>query len=162
MFRIKSHSIFMLISTFLCMAIISCGFKEENLVNIESSYTNQQILLKVAGILNSFKTDDPIFLELYYNTSKEIIFPSNYNLRIFYKNSDEWIEIKEKPTQRFPGEDIVFSPTQPMSYAESVVLAPDLPNKLEKYHLRIYVVGNMNEEGKIIQVTAYTEIELSP
>ena len=68
----------------LSLVLISCSPTEENLVNIDPSYMNQQILLKKAGVLNTFKIDDPIFLELYYNTNNVIVFPNNYGLKIYY------------------------------------------------------------------------------
>lgn len=146
----------------LSLVLISCSPTEENLVNIDPSYMNQQILLKKAGVLNTFKIDDPIFLELYYNTNNVIVFPNNYGLKIYYKADNEWIEVAEKPTQRFPDGEVIFSPEKQMAFAESVVVAPSLLDKTRKYYLRIYVIGNMKVDADTVQVSAFTDIELVP
>ncbi len=146
----------------ICLVFSSCSTKEENLVEVNSDYINNQILIRIAGFANTFKTVDPIFLELKYNTSNEIVFPNNYNLRLFYQEKDKWIEIKEKPTQRYPEGDIIFSPKISMPIVESVVVFPDLPDLNEEYTLRIYVIGEMNIKERKELVAAYTEIKLSP
>lgn len=142
--------------------LISCNSNEQNLINIDSSHINNEILIRVADFANTFKTKDSIFLELKYNSINDITFPNNYNLRIFYKNDNNWIEINEKPTQRFPEGDILFSPNVSMPIVESVVVFPALPNSFENYVLRIYVIGSMNTEQGDIDVAAYTDVKLSP
>ena len=146
-----------------CLFVISCAPKEKRLIDVDPAYTNKQILLRTASFLNTYKTKDPIFLELKYNDTNEIVFPTNYNLRIFYKiDNNEWIEINEKPTRRFPEGDIVFSPNKQMPIAEAVVVYPDLPNLVDNYILRIYVIGDMATDQGTNKVAAFTEMKLIP
>ena len=145
-----------------CFALIACAQEEKSLVEIDSSFTNNQIVLRTAPFTNTFKTNEPIFLELEYNSSNKIVFPNNYNLRIFYQNQKEWMEISEKTTQRYPKGDVVFSPDIHIPIAEAISVHPNLPGLLERYTLRIYVIGDMYGESGINQVAAFVDVELSP
>lgn len=145
------------------LLLVSCTPSEESaLVPIEESYVNTQILLRAPSYSNTFRTQDPINLELKYNTSYEITFPNNYNLRIFENNSGKWVEIKEKPTERYPLGDVVLSPDKEMPAVQVVVLFPDLPFLERGYSLRIYVIGDMKANGEIVEVAAYTDVMLRP
>ncbi|MBL8099017.1 MAG: hypothetical protein JNK81_07530 [Anaerolineales bacterium] len=153
---------FFFVLAMFVIVLISCNSQEQNLINVEPSYINNEILIRVASFANTFKTKDPIFLELKYNSTNDITFPNNYNLKIFYKTKNEWVEINEEPTQRFPEGDILFSPNITMPIVESVVVYPALPSLFENYVLRIYVIGKMSTEQGEKDVAAYTEVNLSP
>ncbi len=143
--------------------LTSCASSERPpTINVDSKYINQQILLRAPKYANTYKTKDVITLELKYNSNNEIIFPNNYNLRIFEETINGWTEIKERPTERIPSGDVVFSPEKYMPAVEIVFLHPELPNPNEESFLRIYVIGKMKEGDEIIDVAAYTTIVLSP
>jgi hypothetical protein len=131
-------------------------------LSFDDAYLNQQILLRVGSFLNTFKTSDPINLELKYNSYDEIVFPNNYNLKIFERTNGTWAEIVEKPITRLPAGDVVFSPTKEMPAVYVIYLSPDLKNINTNYQLRIYVFGNMKTNEGIQEVAAYTDIELHP
>ncbi|MBK9007550.1 MAG: hypothetical protein IPM31_11225 [Anaerolineae bacterium] len=131
-------------------------------LSFEDAYLNQQVLLRVSSYSNTYKTRDPINLELKYNSDQEIIFPYDYNLKIFERSDEMWVELKEKPTYRFPLSDIVLSPPIEMPAVQVVVFFPDLQNPFRKYYIRIYVIGNMKTNNGIKEVAAYTEITLQP
>jgi hypothetical protein len=95
-----------------------------------------------------------------YQADNEIVFPNDYNLRIFKKTNEGWIEIKEIPTTRLPEGDIVLS--RPTKTLESLSVAPDLVDYNQSYHLRIYVIGDMNTNEVIKKVAAYTDVVLHP
>jgi hypothetical protein len=144
------------------MILISCVTQNTDPIPVESVFLNEQIKLRAASYLNTFKTGDAVYLELKYNTNRKIVFPNNYNLRIFYKLDNEWAELKEKPTQRYPEGEIVFSPTVYMPATEVVPVLPDLPSRLKEYDLRIYVMGHMEDKDKLVEVFAYAVIALRP
>ena len=106
--KILTKKFYALFALFLLLA--SCQ-KNNNLpdaIYFEPSYLNQQIKLSVPAYFNSLKTTDPVRLEFQYYSDKEIVFPRDFNLRIFKLANGSWIEIKELPTDRYPNEDFVF------------------------------------------------------
>ena len=153
-----------LIVILLCQVlIISCSDSVSvPSIDIEKKYINRQILLRAPTFSNSFSTLDPINLELKYNTDSEIVFPNNYNLKIFMQTGQGWVEIKEKPIVRLPSGDVVFSPSKQMPAVEDIFFSPQLPSNNQKYQLRIYVIGNMTKNGERINVAAFTDIVLHP
>ena len=129
---------------------------------LEDKYVNQQILVRAPNYSNTYNVGDSISLELKYNSKYEIVFPNDYNLRIFEDTGDGWVEIKQKPTQRIPSGDIVLFPTAELPAVQIVILFPDLPDLQRKYLLRIYVIGQMKIDGDLVKVAAYTQIALHP
>ncbi len=142
--------------------LVSCTSSRQPPVPLDEKYVNQQILLRAAPYANTFTTDDSITIEMKYNSTNEIVFPRDYNLRLFENTKDGWVEIYEKPTERYPSDDIVLSPHKLMPLATIVFVSPDFQNFDRKYKLRIYVFGVMKEEGEIVEVAAYTDVVLHP
>lgn len=143
--------------------LISCSrFESSPPISIDDGFINQQILLRAPDFSNSFKTTNPIILELKYNSNNEIVFPNNYNLRIFQRTDSEWIEIYEKPIERLPAGNVVFSPTKEMPAVEVIFLSPDLQKPGSKHQLRIYVIGDMKTNEGVKEVAAYTDVMLYP
>jgi hypothetical protein len=141
--------------------LLSCSSPKDNVqTDIEHEYINQQILLKAPNFGNTFKTEDPIFLDILSQSSNEIVFPNNYNLKIFAKTNEGWIEIKEIPTTRFPEGDTILSPTAQIR--ESFAVTPDLVDYSKRYQLRIYVIGDMETNEGIKKVAAYIDLTLNP
>jgi hypothetical protein len=131
-------------------------------IDIEKEYLNQQILLRAPNFSNSFNTLDRISLELKYNSNREIVFPNNFNLKMFIQTNEGWMEINERPIVRLPPGDVVFSPSKMMPAVQVIYFSPELPSSNQKYKLRIYVIGSMKEMGESIKVAAFTDIELHP
>jgi hypothetical protein len=147
----------------LQIALPSCSTTNpDHPIPIEEGLLNKQLLIRAPANANTFKTTESLFLELKYNSYNEIIFPRNYNPRIFEYSDDEWVEINEKPTQRFPDEDIIFSPDKYMPAVQVVGLFPDLPDVFREYKLRIYVTGKMKTDDGDQDVTAYVDVVLTP
>ena len=145
------------------MLMVSCKTSvEASPVLVDERYLNKQILLRAPSYSNTFKTEDQISLELKYNSSDEIVFPNNYNLRIFERTSDTWVEIKERPRERYPLGDVVFSATKYMPPVQVIFLMPDLTSLGQKHQLRIYVFGNMKIGDDIVKAAAFTDVTLSP
>jgi hypothetical protein len=139
----------------------SCsGSNSNSPIDIEESYVNQQILLSAPEFFNTYKTIDAIYLELRSNSNNEIVFPNDYNLRIFEGKNGDWIELSEIPTTRLPEGDVVFSPNKKLR--ETTFVDPALTDYTRRYQLRIYVIGDMKTEEGIKPVAAYLDIELHP
>lgn len=150
-------------SLILIQLLVSCSNLDGHApLSFDDAYLNQQILLRVGSFVNTFKTGDRISLELKYNSYNEIVFPNNFNLKIFERANETWVEIPEKPITRLPTGDVVFSPNKEMPAVYVIYLSPDLKNINTNYQLRIYVIGNMKTNEGIKEVAAYTDIELHP
>lgn len=144
--------------------LVSCNTsKLDAPINLEEKYTNKQILIRAPEYANTFNTKDPVLLELKYNSNKTITFPSNYNVKAFEESKDGWIEIDEKPVISNLPDKIVLSPHIELPLVQVVSFFPNLPNINRKYKLRIFVIGEMIEEGETtVQVSAYTDVVLRP
>jgi hypothetical protein len=141
--------------------LLSCSnSKNERLIDIEDEYVNKQILLRAPTFFNTFKTADPIVLDLISSSNNTIVFPNNYNLRIFKRTNKGWVEIKEIPTVRFPDGEIVLSPT--MKTIQHLDVAPDLIGYNQSYQLRIYAIGDMKTNSGTKKVAASFEAVLNP
>ncbi len=156
--------IFLISAVLLGIVLIpSCTVADvNNPIPIEEEYVNQQILIRAPAYVNKFNTRDAVILELKYNSTNEIVFPNDYGLRIFEKTADGWTEIKEIPTETFPPDDIILSPLKEMPAVQTVMFFPNLPDLGRKYSLRIYVIGQMNSNGKKIEIAAFVDIVLQP
>jgi len=159
----KQTIVLLFIVIFYSLSTSSCADSKLNdPIQIADEYVNRQILIRAPAYANKFSTKDVVILELKYNSTNEIVFPNNYGVRIFEETSNGWIEIKEKATDRVPPDDIVLSPMKEMPAVQVVMLFPDLPNLGRKYALRIYVIGQMNSNGKKIEIAAFVDIVLQP
>ncbi len=97
-----------------------------------------------------------------YYTTNEIVFPSNYNLRLYVQQDGQWVEIKEKPTIR-PPDEVDLSPKIPSSYGQIVAFWPQLEDLAKTYNMRAYVFGDMTtSEGQKQQVAAFADFVLTP
>ena len=146
------------------IALLSCSSlsatdTEPNL-GIEDKYMNKQVTVHAPESFNSFRTNDPIVLEILNHSENGVRFSNDYSLRIFKKTDDRWVEIKEIPTTRLPKDDIVFSPN--VSDIEDLAVFPDLKDYSREYQLRIYVVGDMRTQQGYQKVSAYAEVQLQP
>jgi hypothetical protein len=162
----KVNTILFAISPILILQMLLMGCSRTEVkppeINVDKENVNQQILLRAPKNFNTFKTTDDINLELKYNTQYEIVFPNDYNLKMFLQTDDHWVEIHEIPTIRLPEGNIVLSPNALMPAVENIFVSPDLPDYNLKYYLRVYVIGTMNINDEDIKVAAYADVTLHP
>lgn len=142
--------------------ISACTSDKNDPIQMDGTYVNQQIILRAPSYANEFGTNEALILELKYNSINEIVFPNNYGLRIFEETEDGWKEVQEKPTERTPTGDIIFSPEKLMPAVHIVGVYPNLQRPGQKHNLRVYVIGEMNVNGEVIKVAAYTDVTLKP
>jgi hypothetical protein len=148
------------LSFLLCFTITSCSPNKPP-IEFDSAYLNKQIRLIALKELSAFKTNEDVAVHLEYNTENKIVFPNNYNLRIFIQEQDKWIEIKEKPTVR-PENQVVLSPEIPTSYGQIVGFWPQLDDLTKTYRVRVYVFGDMTTSEGTKQVAAFVDFVLTP
>jgi hypothetical protein len=140
---------------------MSNGSPEKPPVEFDPAYLNQQIKLIAIKNLSAFKTKYPVAVLLEYDSTNEIVLPSNYNLRIFIQQDEQWLEIKERPTTS-PKDPIVLSPSIPSSYGQIVAFLPALDDLTKTYQMRVYIFGDMTTQEGIRKVAAFVDFVLTP
>jgi hypothetical protein len=130
-------------------------------INFQQAYLNKQIHLIVVDEIWPLKTDAPLDILLESNTTNKIVFPSNYNLRIFYHENGKWIEIPERPTTTF-FDQVVMTPEEPLSYQQIVGFWPQYPDPNQAYYLRVYVFGDMTTPDGTQEVAAFVDFVVTP
>jgi len=155
----------MVLVLLLYFAITSCSVinngPDKPPIVFDSAYLNQQIRLVAIKQLSAFQTKYPVAVHLEYVSSNKIVFPSNYNLRIFIQKDSQWLEIKEKPAIR-PKDKVILSPSIPISYEQIIMFSPALDDLTKVYFMRIYVFGDMTMSEGTKQVAAFVDFVLSP
>ncbi len=148
----------------MCFMIVSCsmvnGQPDKPPVEFDPAYVNQQIQLIAIKEMSAFQTKYPVAVLLQSNSRNEIVFPNNFNLRLFIQQDDgKWLEIKEKPTT-LPADPIIMSPTA--LYRHIVMFSPDLDDLTKTYRMRVYVFGEMKTQEGAKQVAAFVDFVLTP
>jgi hypothetical protein len=150
----------------LVIALTSCSLRgsppEKLPIEFDQEYLNQQIKLFAIPGLSAYQPKYPVSLHLEYDTDNEVVFSSNYGLRLFIMQDGEWVEIQERPTHRSPGGEIKLSPGDPSSYGQIVTFGPQLDDLDRKYDMLVYVFGDMTTSDATKKVAAYTEFALTP
>ena len=113
---------------------------DEPPVEMEEDYVNQQIKLLIPSQFNSYETTSSVVLEVQYFSNNDIVFPNNYNVRIFKRTDEAWIEIQEKPITRLPEDDIVFSAEKETNAIRLFTVYPELDKYDQPSELRFYIL----------------------
>lgn len=154
------------IGLLLSLALVACGADDVTVVkepvDFDGAYLNQQIQLIVIPKWNSFKTTDDVAVKLFYDSENKIVMPRNYNLKLFIKQADKWLEIPEKPIERLPAGDVVLAPNAPAYANDMIGFEPILPDVTKTSVIRVYIFGDMTTPEGIKKVAAYAEITLFP
>lgn len=143
--------------------MLACSdIKSEAPFTFDEEYINQQIKLLAPKQFNNFETTSSIVLEVQYHSKNEIVFPNNYNVRIFEQTDNGWVEVQEKPTLRLPEDDIIFSTEMGTTAKRLFTVDLELAEYAQTSLFRFYIFGDMKVDQGIKQVAAYVDIELSP
>ena len=149
----------------LCIGLLIYHFQSSEPpqppIPFDSAYLNQQIRLIAPQGLNSYKIGDLVGILLEYDTSNKIVFPNNYNLRLFTLIDNQWIEIWEKPTERLP-DKIVLSPETSSSYNQIIGFIPSINDRTKIYNIRLYIFGDMLTPDGVKKVAGFVDFILTP
>jgi len=152
----------MLLFLIMQFAFLACGNDESELpVDLEDNYTNQQIKLFTPGQFNTYEPISSVVLEVQYHSDNDIVFPNDFNVKIYERTRKGWIEIPERPILRLPEDDIRFS-LDGKTTVRLFTVDPDLDNYGQTHDLRFYIFGDMKVDGGIRPVVAYVDVKLSP
>lgn len=130
-------------------------------IAFDDKYLNKQIQLAAPPFMNSLKTGDPLWLELSNVSGEPVVFPADYQIRVFRRVDGTWSEIGELPTYRNPEDHVIHAPGAGLS-TDLVVLVPRVEDPQQEYLLRVYVVGAMQQATGAQQVGAFVDVELRP
>lgn len=146
----------------LVISLLTSCDKKSEFFDFEKGFVNNQISLHTIESLENFHTNKAIFLQLSCNTINTISFPNDYNLKIFAKEKNKWVEIKEIKDESLPSDEIVFSPSIDRPFPYVIIALPKFLEKDKKYNIRIVVSGNMLENGTTKNVDAYIDLVIQP
>lgn len=154
--------IFFLIFTFLGACVSSPPIENLPDVGIPYNKLNKDLYLTAPIGWNTFKTSDPIAINIKVTSSNTIVFQPDFGVRIFLEKNDSWDEIFDD-TKR-PGGLIHLSPESSWQDYSSIVLYPDPFDRNDKTKLRIYIIGKVYRNGQITDelVGSYVDINLTP
>jgi len=106
---------------------------------------------------NSFKTDDTVTLDVQNISENRITAAPDFGARIFIRTDNGWVEVKNKMGYK----NKPFS-VDPRKLAATMVI-PELPDYSVPYDIRIFLVGELIENGKEARkVGSYIDIKLGP
>jgi hypothetical protein len=112
---------------------------------------------------NSFKTDEAVSLEIRNISENPITSGPDFGMRIFVRSDQGWIEVKNKAGYEY--ELITLEPTEnydPFKTVGTFVL-PELPDYSVASDIRIFVFGDLIENGKEPKkVASYIDLKLNP
>lgn len=142
--------------------LTSCmGNEQPPPIVFDPQHLNREIALEAPAFFNDFKTASSVGLKLRSDSPNEIVFPTNYDLRVFSRTDSGWDEIGEKPTERYPPGEVIFPPAAAPA-TRTVTLFPNLPDERHAYNLRIYVFGEMKTQSQQVPVAAFVDVLLHP
>lgn len=150
--------------TISCFVLAACSGPQTPIaapIDIDSAYLNSQIRLITVDQMWPLKTNDDLALLLESNTANKIVFPSNYNLRIFYQENGVWVEMLERPTTRYQ-DQFIMDPDDPLSLYQIVGFWPQYPDPSKSYLMRVYVFGDMTTPEGVKVVAAFAEFFVRP
>jgi uncharacterized protein YcfL len=156
-------------SIIILLLVVSCqseakSKKEEMFSRLFPSIEmNKQLELQVPELVFGEGQAGQITLNLFNNTSDQIILPESLNYQIFfYSDQDGWQKIRNLYNGK--GSDVVLEPKEsgPVKSSELLGGLPD-PKEIEgKENLRMVVLGFIYKNGKATnaQVGAFVDVNL--
>jgi len=112
---------------------------------------------------NSFKTGEWITFDIRNVSENQITTGPDFGARIFIFTNGAWIEVENKAGYEY--ELLTLEPSDDW-YADKMVatsVIPDLPDNSVPYDIRIFLIGDLMENGKVSKkVGSYIDLRLSP
>lgn len=134
-------------------------------IDIPAENLNVQVQVFAPKGWNTFKSNDPIELEIYVIGSEEIIFPPDFGVKTFLYDNGSWVEVIETVPTTYSHGDVVLQPYNGNPFFAGAARAfPILPGANNPTLLRIFVFGNLyyNGEATNEKVGAYVDVILHP
>jgi hypothetical protein len=113
---------------------------------------------------NNFKIGDFVGLMVRNVSEKDLVFPNDFNVKIFTKENDSYIEISNK-TAYPSSEEVVLEPNPEFDAFKihTLIVYPDIAVSDSTAYLRIFISGVLMENGKSSETVAtYIDVTLYP
>jgi hypothetical protein len=107
---------------------------------------------------NSYKNDDILLLDLYNRSVNAIIFPGDFNLRIYQKVGTKWVPVKNNLA--FSQGDWFLPTNQDWKAGIGLDLIPDISGLDKPTTIRIFAFGKTESTQE--KVGAFIELTLYP
>lgn len=133
-------------------------------VDIPLDHLNSQVFVTAPKGWNTFKTGDPITVEVYVTGKDEIIFPPDFGVKVFSYEHNEWMRVETVPITS-PSHSIVLPPSNGDSpVTGETMVSPILSDESRTRLLRIFVSGNIYRNGVVTEekIGAYVDVILRP
>jgi len=159
----RNTSIFILLILFT-----SCSSKSAtNLPDIDISVNdlNTKIILDAPSGWNTFKNGETVTLSIINDSESVIVFDADFGTRVFVYGGEKWVEKEDQITSFYDDEIIVYPISlDPIGNMESTVIRTELDNPKKQNTMRIFVIGNLYENGIKTEETtgAYIDVILKP
>jgi hypothetical protein len=106
---------------------------------------------------NSYKNDDILLLDLENRSENAIIFPGDFNLRIYQKVGAKWVPVKNNLA--YPQGDWFLPTYQEWKAGKGLGLVPYIPGLEKPSTIRVFASGKtetiQEKVGAFIELTLY-------
>ena len=156
------------VSFLLIVIQIGCSLDKDNKVipnlDLSRSNINSEIGIFAPVELNTYRFSEPVTILIKNIGKTPILFSNDFNICLFIKDSDNWVEIRSVKTIYLDG-DILIHPTKndPLKYGTTMI-EPILEEYSNPVKIRIAIIGYkfINRVKTDQLVAAYTDIWLFP
>lgn len=130
-------------------------------MEFDTNHLNREITISLPEEWNDYRIHSPVSVFVQLNTNNatgSVTFPNNFAARIFIKQNNQWVEIKEQDVTRPPDKRVLSD----SFHSDGAMFFPEFPDRTKEYDVRIYVFGDMKTQDGIKQVGAYVDFRLKP
>ena len=151
---------------FSFLALASCVNKQKPTAEplpgllIKSESINTYIKLNDSPeMVNSYKNNDTLDLQIINLSDKSIVFPENFGVKVLAKDGEKWVEVQNNFYNS--GGSFVLPTKKDYPLGLLVTVMPFIPNQSSQETLRVIIVGHV-ENNDSEQVGAYTDVVIKP
>ena len=133
-------------------------------VGISPENLNSHIHLVALNALNSFKTNEPIWITIESRSQATIEFPADYGIRVYLRETENWVELQNITTYEPDTSNFLAPYNNNSTNGITAPLLPRLTDITKKAQVRVYIIGNILEDGIATnhQVGTFIDLTLTP
>ena len=158
-------------SVLILSGVVSCKTRSVTPVTpdvgVSTQEMNTRFVIRTPREINSFQINDRLYIEIKAisgGAEKDVAFQSDFGVRMFAEKENQWIEIKNDVQYREGEGSLILSPAGGNLKPYLQIYKPVLQDVGKTTTVRIFLVGNIMENGKVTDITtgAYIDVELKP
>ncbi len=156
------------VSFLLIVIQIGCSLDKDYKVipnlDLSRSNINSELDIYAPVELNTYRFYEPVTILIENLGRTPILFLNDFNICLFIKDSDNWVEIRSVKTIYLNGDIFLRSAENNPLYFGSTMVDPILEDQSHQVKIRIVIIGHRYINEKITDqlVAAYTDIWLFP